>query len=234
MAEWFENLGEEHWLLPDEVGEDEARFIKKVARLRKGQKVLDAPCGAGRIAFHLARWGCDLTGIDLRPKFVARAKRRFRKYGLSGSFQALDLRHLDSIEEFNCIYNWGGSFGYFSDEENLLLLRLFARALKKGGRVVVDQVHREHLLRHFLPEIKRGEVTVYNRWDAAGQRVVSHRQVAGRKRTADVSSMRVYTRRQTERLFERAGLVVEHVYGWNPAGEFQRSSHRMIFVGEKC
>ena len=233
MPQWFETLGEEYWLLPDDVGEEEARFIKKIAHLRAGQRVLDAPCGAVRIAFHLARWGCELTGIDLRSKFIARAKRRFCKHSLPGFFQVLDLRNLDFTNEFACIYNWGGSFGYFSDKENLLLLRLFARALKKGGRVVVDQVHREHLLRHFLPDIKRGEVIVHNHWDAAGQRVVSYRQVAGGSKAQDVSSMRVYTRRQTERLFERAGLAVEQVYGWNPAGDFTRSSRRMIVVGRK-
>ncbi|MFH2055129.1 MAG: class I SAM-dependent methyltransferase [bacterium] len=233
MANWFETLSDEHWLLPDDSGEEEARFIKKIARLRKGQKVLDAPCGAGRIAFHLASWGCDISGIDLRRKFIQRAQRRFRKHGLPGSFRVLDMRDLDFVGEFSCIYNWGGSFGYFSDKENLQLLRIFARALKRGGRLVVDQVHREHLLRHFLPVIQRGEVTVHNRWDATHGRIISHREVDGKRDPRNLSAMRLYTRRETERLFEQAGLAVEHVYGWHPAGEFSRSSRRMVIVGRK-
>lgn len=46
------------WLTPDNIGTDEATFIKRALRLRKGQRVLDAPCGADRIAVHLAKAGC--------------------------------------------------------------------------------------------------------------------------------------------------------------------------------
>ena len=44
MQDWFETMEERLWLLPDEKGEEEARFIKKALLLRKGQAVLDAPC----------------------------------------------------------------------------------------------------------------------------------------------------------------------------------------------
>ena len=68
--EWFENFDEQLWLKPDDIGQDEARFVKKALRLRKGQSVLDAPCGAGRIAVHLAKAGCRVTGIDLQKNFI--------------------------------------------------------------------------------------------------------------------------------------------------------------------
>ena len=74
---------------------EEARFIKRALHLRKGQSVLDAPCGAGRIAFHLARAGCVVTGIDLRPQFIRRARRRFRRAGLRGELKAMDMRDVD-------------------------------------------------------------------------------------------------------------------------------------------
>jgi tRNA U38,U39,U40 pseudouridine synthase TruA len=44
-----------------------------------------------------------------------------------------DLRGLDFNEEFEGVYNWGGSFGYFSDEENADVLRRYVRALRPGG-----------------------------------------------------------------------------------------------------
>jgi len=233
MPHWFETMEERHWLLPDEKGEEEARFIKKALRLRKGQRVLDAPCGVGRIAFHLACQGCAVTGVDLRPQFVNRARRRFRKAGLTGRFRVMDLRNLDFVEEFDGVFNWGGSFGYFSDKENLELLRRYARALRSGGRVLIDQVHREYILRNFAPEKLRGEVIVRNYWDKETKRIISRRIVDGRNDPKNMSSMRLYTLKETKKLFEQVGLVIEALYGSFKGEEFRRSSPHLIAVGRK-
>ncbi len=233
IPHWFETMEERHWLLPDKEGEEEARFIKKALRLRKGQRVLDAPCGAGRIAFHLARQGCAVTGADLRPQFVNRARRRLRTQGLSGSFRVMDLRSLDFEEEFDAIFNWGGSFGYFSDEENLELLRRYARALRPGGRLLVDQVYREYILRHFAPEKARGEVIVRNYWDKNAKRIISRRIVDGENDPKNMSSMRLYTFRETKELFKQAGLRTEAFYGSFKGEKFRRSSPHLIAVGRK-
>ena len=233
MPDWFETMEERHWLLPDEQGEEEARFVKKVLGLRKGQAVLDAPCGAGRIAFHLACQGCAVTAVDLRPQFVNRARRRFRTEGLDGRFRVMDLRDLDFEEEFDGVFNWGGSFGYFSDKENLELLRRYARALRPGGRVLVDQVYREYILRHFMPEKRRGEVIVRNYWDKDTQRIISRRIINGHNDPKNMSSMRVYTFRETKQLFEQAGLIVDTFYGSFKGEQFRRSSPHLIAVGRK-
>ena len=233
MPDWFETMEERHWLLPDEEGEEEARFIKKALRLRKGQRVLDAPCGAGRIAFHLACQGCAVTGVDLRSKFVNRARRRFRTEGLSGRFRVMDLRSLDFDAEFDAVFNWGGSFGYFSERENLELLRRYARALHPGGRLLIDQVNREYILRHFAPEKRRGEVIVRNFWDKDTQRIISRRIINGRNDPKNISYMRLYTRRETEQLFERAGLIIDTFYGSFKGEQFRRSSPHLIAVGRK-
>ena len=240
MPDWFETMEERHWLLPvhriqirNEKGEEEARFIQKALRLRKGQSVLDAPCGAGRIAFHLAGQGCAVTGVDLRSQFVNRARRRFRKDGLSGKFKVMDLRSLEFEQEFDGVFNWGGSFGYFSERENLELLQRYARALRPGGRLLIDQVNREYILRHFIPEQRRGEVIVRNYWDRDTQRIISRRIVDGRNDPKNMSSMRVYTFRETKELFKQAGLVVEAFYGSFRGEQFRRSSPRLIAVGRK-
>lgn len=65
--EWFKELDDELWLQGDERADEQAAFIKKVLRLRKGQTVLDAPCGDGRIAVGLARLGLLVVGVDHDP-----------------------------------------------------------------------------------------------------------------------------------------------------------------------
>ena len=164
MHDWSYTLDDAMWLRPDEEGRDEAAFIKRALKLRKGQAILDAPCGAGRVAVHLAHMGCRVTGVDLRQSFIQRAQERFLSEGLSGQFIAMDLRELAFVEEFHGICNWGGSFGYFTDAENLDILRRYARALRPGGRIIIDQVNREGLLRHFTAEAHpSGRTTHLNR-----------------------------------------------------------------------
>jgi len=231
--EWFETFDERLWLRSDESGEEEARFIRDALKLRRGAAVLDAPCGAGRVAVHLARFGCRVTGVDLRELFIRRARARFRRERLRGSFFAQDLRHLAFDRRFAAICNWGGSFGYFSDEENLDLVRRYARALRPGGRLIIDLLNREHLLRHFARRLAHGRLTLFNRWDAARQRVHSTWVLRqdGRSRSSRLS-MRFYTPRQMRDMLESAGFKVETLYG--AAGRrWSRASRRMIAVARR-
>jgi cyclopropane fatty-acyl-phospholipid synthase-like methyltransferase len=63
--------------------------------LRPDDRVPDPPCGAGRVAVHLAKAGCRVSGIDRNPRFVARAQQRCNDAGVLGEFRTLDMRQLD-------------------------------------------------------------------------------------------------------------------------------------------
>jgi len=235
MTEWCKTMDDRLWLPPERTkySAEEAVFIRKALRLRRGQRVLDAPCGAGRIAFHLARAGCIVTGLDLRPQFIARAKAAFRREKLTARWVVSDLRSLSFSEEFDAIYNWFGSFGYFSDAEYADLVRRYARALRPGGRLLIDEPNRESVLRHFLPRM--GDDSNYNvdHWDGRTQRCISKWYINGKLDPKNVSSMRFYTPAQMRALFERAGLRVEAAFGGPGGDSYRRSSRRLIMVGVK-
>ena len=42
-----------------------AQYVKDIAKLAPGSKVLDAGCGLGRISVELAALGLDVTGLDI-------------------------------------------------------------------------------------------------------------------------------------------------------------------------
>jgi SAM-dependent methyltransferase len=234
MLAWFETMEDRLWLHPDDVGDEEARFILGALGLCPGAAVLDAPCGAGRVTLHLARAGCVVTGIDLRDSFIRRARRRFRAAGLVGTFRVLDLRRLDMEGQFDGVMSWSGSFGYFSEPENARLVGAYARALRPGGRLLIEQPDREHLLRHFQPVMRIGSFTVRNQWDARNQRVVSRRFESGVEDRRNSSSMRLYTPAQLRALFERQGLIVEQVHRCVVFGnEHGKFVPRMIAIGRK-
>jgi len=233
--EWFQDYDDKFALKGDETGEAEARFIKRVLHLRKGRSVLDIPCGAGRIAFHLARAGCKVTGVDLTPSYVPKARSRFRRESLPGKFLCRDMREIDFHNEFHAAFNWQGSFGIFSDEENLEVLSRYATALRPGGRVLIDQPNREYILRHFRATRETGNVRSETVWNRKTERIItSFSETRGRKSRRWHLSMRFYTPAQFRDLFRAAGLEVEAMYGGLDARLYDRGSRRIHVVGRKA
>src|SRR6266700_1152866 len=65
-----------------------------LARLSPGSRVLDVGCGNGLpSARQLADGGCEVTGIDISPAMLARARRNVP----GARFLELDVTHLDSM-----------------------------------------------------------------------------------------------------------------------------------------
>ena len=89
-------------------------------------RVLDVPCGDGRIALPLERAGYDVTGVDIErqdPRFVQG-----------------DLRALPDLGAFDAVLSWGNSFGYTTPPETQQALNGFKAALKPGGRLILESL----------------------------------------------------------------------------------------------
>jgi SAM-dependent methyltransferase len=234
MRDWTKTFAQDLWLKPDDVGVEEALFIRKALRLHKGSRVLDAPCGAGRITIHLARSGCRVTGIDLRHEFIRRAQERFRNEGMQGRFMPADLREMRFKNEFDGVYCWLGSFGYFPDTENISVLQRYADALRQGGRLLVDQPNRESVLKHFIHSQTSGNLRTVNRWNPRTERLTADWIVdRGGQEEHNRMSIRLYTPGQMKALFQAVGLTVETLYGSKTGEQYKRGSKRLIVVGRK-
>ncbi len=244
MKEWVHTLDDSLWLIANDMPDEEAAFIRKALQLRKGMEVLDCPCGSGRTSLPLARAGMRVTGIDLRPQFIRKARRRFQKEGLDGDFHQGDMREVEFDSRFHAVINWFTSFGYFDDAGNQDVMNRFARALRPGGRFLIDVINRERVLRNFcersytekVPGKKvNGALTQEAKWDAKKQRIDNvwtiHRKDGDHPFRL---SIRVYTPGQMKRMFERGGLELEAAYGnWRGEAFAPRSSRRMVMVARK-
>ncbi len=230
VPEWVARFAEDLWLKPDDAGEADARVVSALLSLRAGDRVLDAPCGAGRVALPLARAGCRMTGVDRCERFIGRGRANFAAAQLAGEFIAMDLRDVEIHGAFDAAYNWSGSFGYFDDAVNLEILRRLAMALRPGGRLAVDQPNREALLRHFRPETKAGTLATRCRWDPAAQRVDAE-WIRGEERI--LSSIRLYTVAQFRDLFACAGLEWIGAVDSTDGTPYRRGSRRVAVVGRR-
>ena len=236
--EWFHDLFADCWFGPNHVLTQHVEFVWKALKLRKGMAVLDIPCGDGQMTIQLARRGCKMTGVDLQPLFIRRARTRFTKEDLPGVFRREDMRSLAEVDQYDAICNWFNSFGYFSDKENLETLLRFARALKRGGRLLITQNNRASYLRRYSQAnnsiFEQDGIRKRIIWDDRTKRFRSTftRVKGGATQTCRLDH-RFYSRREFEKLFEAAGLKIDNIYGNVDFSPYNQTSRLILMVGVK-
>ena len=112
--------------------------------------LLDAGCGTGRIALHMAASGYRVVGIDTDAKSIAAAQERARHRDVDAHFAVGDLyrelRKLDS-ETFSVVLCLEV---LYTCPDYLEILREFRRILRPGGVVCVSLASRRFLLTSML------------------------------------------------------------------------------------
>ena len=133
----------------------EVEWISGLAGLEPGARVLDAPCGFGRHSIELARRGFRVTGVDFSETELTRARKAAEEAGVALTLVCQDIRDMEFPGEFYLAVNLFSSIGYFSDDEDRLVIDRFWRALKPGGVFVLDTRNRDQLVRSLPPEERK-------------------------------------------------------------------------------
>lgn len=136
-------------LMDDEQSNEDAARITDLLGLRPGARVLDAPCGHGRVANRLATAGIFVIGVDANADYLARARSAAVDLGVDVDYRQGDLRRLPVDGDLDAALCWCNSFGYFDDEDNRAVLAEFRRVLRPGGLLLVEGLHHDGFVRHF-------------------------------------------------------------------------------------
>jgi SAM-dependent methyltransferase len=104
---------------------------------------LDLCCGPARHSIPLAQRGFHVTAVDRSPFLLNKARERAAEAGAAIEFVQCDSREFVRAEAFDLAINLFTSFGYFSREEDLTVLKNVRTSLKEGGAFILELVGRE-------------------------------------------------------------------------------------------
>ena len=141
-GDFFKNVALDVWrdAIPAAQTEREVEFLARTLRLQGGARVLDVPCGAGRLTLPLQERGLRMTGVDLADEQIAEARRRSAAGASTAriEWRQADMRDLPWQSAFDAAFCFGNSFGYFDRDGTRAFVAALARVLKPGARFAMD------------------------------------------------------------------------------------------------
>ena len=109
-----------------------ARLVN-FAGVRAGQQVLDVACGTGVVAITAARMGAKVSGIDLTPELLERARYNSQVAGLEVDWREGDVEKLPFNDgAFDVVLS---QFGHMFAPRPSVALAEMLRVLKPGGTI---------------------------------------------------------------------------------------------------
>jgi SAM-dependent methyltransferase len=138
-----EHLDQSHGAASRQIPERELQldWLWERLALRAGTAVLDVTCGPGLYAVPLAQRGCRVTGYDFGPASIAYARQQAATAGVAEccTFIEQDVRQMAlPTAVFDAALFLYGQLAVFTRDEAQTLLNAIARALKPGGKLIVE------------------------------------------------------------------------------------------------
>lgn len=125
-------------MFPAAVTAADVRLVDALLGGKPPAKVLDVPCGTGRVAVELAALGYDVTGVDLTAEYLADARAAAVARNVELALRESDMRDLPWRDEFDAAVCIGNSFAYFDRAGNAEFVAAVHRALRPGGAFVLQ------------------------------------------------------------------------------------------------
>ncbi len=226
--------------LPPQKTAREVKDIMNLLNLTPGSTILDLCCGYGRHAIPLALQGYQVTGLDLSDIFLQQAQATAKQQGVEVRWIQSDMRTIPFENEFDAIINIFTSFGYLQDEdEDQRVLQQVQKALKPGGKFLLETVHQARVVRttspHGITRYSDDLIVLEERHidllTSRNEVRVSLLHPQG-KRTEHRQSMRIYTLTELVRMLEHAGLQILTYYGGLEGGLLTLDS-RLALLAQK-
>lgn len=247
-SDWYKNIWSldmknQSWV---EDTEHQVNFIIETLNLKGKERILDLACGYGRHSLSFARKGFEVVGIDITRDYVEDALTTAGKEGLNARFILSDLRDIRFENEFDVVLNLAdGAIGYLEDDsENLKIFDVISKALKPGGKHLMDICNAEHA-ECFFPacnwEIGEKAIALSRfEWDARkrimlfGGWNIPYGKPAEKPGILYGDPIRLYSIDELERILQERNMKIINTFSTFYGKEATSKEMQLIVHSEKC
>ncbi len=122
---------------PWDIGQPQPAILHLASEGAFVGAVLDAGCGTGENALHVAALGLHVVGVDVAETALSSAREKAASRGIDADFVAADALHLDRLgQTFETVLDCGLFHSFDSDERQEYVASL-ASVTDRGGNVYV-------------------------------------------------------------------------------------------------
>ena len=236
--EFFAGAALELWrrAIPIERTEEEVHFLLEALAPPPKAKLLDIPCGNGRVSGPLALMEFEITGIDSCQEFLSEAQKNAKNHEVDISFHNADMRQIDWSAEFDGAYCMGNSFGYFDYASSLQMLSAVGRSLKTAAKFVLDtdMVAESFLVSGAEKEwVRKGDMhmLIENSYDCRASCVTTqYTFLQGANVEQRTAVHWIYTCGQLCQMLAAAGFEIIDLFGSTESEPFELGSPRLLIV----
>jgi SAM-dependent methyltransferase len=118
---------------PWDIGRPQPAFVRLADEGRLTGRLLDPGCGTGENSLLAASHGADVTGIDVAPTAIARARAKASGRELTARFEVADALDLSRLGLTADTVIDSGVFHVFSDDDRARYVTSLAAVLRPGG-----------------------------------------------------------------------------------------------------
>lgn len=224
----------------------ESNIIEFFTCAKPFAEMADFCCGIGSTANALLEKGFKVQGIEYADHYVTKAH---KQYPLVPIFKD-DALTFNFNKKFDVVYNWYSSFGYFNNEQNIVLLNNMKSHLKNKGKILIDIYNSQYILDNFKSEIYYDKLYQGNEYLITRKSFIDHKNnflkqiwIFENKNTKVIENtfntqVKLYLPEDILSMLESVGFTNCHTYhnpleSQNLLFESPKSnSTRIIFIGE--
>lgn len=202
---------------------------------------LDLCCGPGRCSVVLATRGFSVTGVDLTPFLLNKARARARRAAVKIQWVRADMRNFLSPDSFDLAISMFTSFGYFRKRhEDLAVLSNLLRSLRPGGACLIDVMGKECLAKKLLEtssEVLSDDTMLVQRhkilddWTRVQNEWILIKAGNARQFTFQLS---LYSGLELRERMEQVGFEKVKLYGSLDGDSYGPNARRLVAVGTKA
>ena len=221
------------------------QFYKRWLPKNKQARILELCCGTGRLTLPIAKEGYTITGVDITPSMLEKAKTKASKEGLVVEFIEADIRTLDLPDKYDFIFIPFNSIHHLYKNEDLFMaFKAVKNHLKEGGLFLLDcfnpniqfivegEKEQKNIAEYTTDDGREIVIKQIMRYENKTQinRIEWHYYINGKFNSIQNLDMRLFFPQELDTYIKSIGFSITNKFGSFEETPFNDNSDKQIFV----